>query len=163
MPSQMLERWMQLPNPMKKFLRYILVISMTFAFLPIAIGSLRDLGPPFIMVAGFIEMYAQFIWVITAFFGGTSGVMLIVLQLKERKANLVFVKATARDDFWDETNIKNRCRLAFYSVFDAISAGDLTQIESFVTPEFCREITSIIVEPILTQNEIINPVDITDT
>lgn len=148
---------------MKKFLRYILVISMTFAFLPIAIGSLRDLGSPFIIIADFLQTYAQLIWVITAFSGGTSGIMLIILQLKEQKANIIVAKAAVRDEFWNEADIKNRCRLVFYSVFDAISNGDITQIESFVTTKFCREIMSTMAEWTAVSKEIINPVDIKDT
>lgn len=148
---------------MKEFLRYILIICMSFAFLPIVIGSLRELGAPFIMIADFIEAYARIIWYITAFFGGSSGLMLLILKLKERKANLVVEKAADRDDFWDEASIKNSCRLAFYSMFDAISSGELQQIEMFVTPEFCSEITSMIAAPLVTQREIVNPIDITET
>lgn len=150
-------------SPMKNFLKYMLIVCMSFAFLPILIGTLKDLGSPFDGIADFVGGYIQAIWFVTGFCGGTSGVMLLILQLKERKADLVIAKASERDSFWDEAYIKNRCRLIFYSLFDAISAGDLTKMEPFVTPEFSRDFSSFVPRNIIQRNEIINPVDITDT
>jgi hypothetical protein len=136
---------------------------MSFAFLPLLIGTLKDLGSPFDSIADFVGGYIQTIWIVAGACGGTSGVVLLILHLKERKADLVIAQAAARDSFWDEEHIKNRSRLIFYSLFDAISAGDLSKIEAFVTPGFSREYTSFVPENIIQRNEIVNPVDITDT
>lgn len=136
---------------------------MSFAFLPILIGTLKDLGSPFTGIADFVGEYVQIVWIVTGVCGGTSGVMLLILHSKERKANLVIAKAAVRDCFWDEVYIKNRCRLIFYSLFDAISARDFKKIKPFVTPEFYSEISSLVPENTIQSNEIVNPVDITDT
>jgi hypothetical protein len=148
---------------MKSFLKYMLIVCVSFALLPLLIGTLKDLGPPFTGIADFVGEYIQTIWIITAVCGGTSGVMLGILHIKEREADLVIAKAAARDSFWDEAYIKNRSRLIFYSLFDAISARDFAKIESFVTPEFSHEISSLVPKNTISQNEIINPVDITGT
>lgn len=148
---------------MKKYLKSIFVVCMSFAFFPVLLGTLSDLGAPFDSIAVFVSGYIRIIWIVTGFCGGTSGVMLFILHLKERKANSVIGKASLRDNIWDEVYIKNRSRLIFYSLFDAISAEELSKIEPFVTPGFFREFGSFVPENIIHTSEIINLVDIADT
>ena len=54
-----------------------------------------------------------------------------MLEMKERKALLVIRKASLRDSFWSEGEIKQKCRFVFYSLYDCVLKQNLEDVKPF--------------------------------
>jgi hypothetical protein len=149
-----------------KYLRTTFFVSIGFFLIPMLVFLLSNAGPEFQPLVSFFDTYDKLNYIITAisgFFGGTSGILLIILQNKERKTSSVIQNAQEMDNFWSEQQIKISSRAIFYSLHDCFLKGNYADVKRFVTPEFYQELVKHNSGDSQIGSELINPVDITET
>ncbi len=148
---------------MKKFLYSVFVFSFFLFVLPYLLHSLSNEDPLFVDTANFLNTYNSVINYFSIALGTSSGVFLSLLLYKERKTAAIINKALEKDPVWDIHQLKNTARLAFYQFYDALVERDLSVVPNFLTPYFYKEFFQENHVPGVSNYDVVNPIEITDT
>lgn len=65
-----------------------------------------------------------------------SGLLLLLINDKERKAKIVLNEAVGKDAIWDIDNLTYHTRMVFYKVQSAWNNNDVTVLQDYFTAEF---------------------------
>jgi hypothetical protein len=149
--------------PMKKYLYSVFVFSFFLFVIPYLLHSLANEEPVLVETANFLNTYNSVINYVSIALGTSSGLFLSLLLFKERKTAAIIEKAVKRDAAWDLYYLKNRARLAFYQFYDALIERDFSVVPNFLTQSFYKEFFQENLVPGVTNYEVVNPIEITDT
>lgn len=152
---------------MKKNLNYILGMSVSLivgmVVMPWILFQLQDNFPWSRPIIDFLIAIRPFIISISGLVGGVSGLLLIVVNNKERRALSVITEAAKSDVDWDADGLRRFCRLCFYKLHYAWCKDDRQSLTALVTDDFLNEMSYWNQPPLEFQNDLINTIEITDT
>lgn len=152
---------------MKKNLNYIFGMSVSLTVglvvMPYLLFQLEDTFPWSRPIIDFLIAIRPIIISIGGLVGGVSGLLLIVVNNKERRALNVIREAAKNDIDWDAEGLRQFCRLCFYKLHYAWCKNDRGSLTAFVTNDFLNEMSYWDQPPPEFQNDLVNTVEITDT